>query len=117
MKLSTLKENAKSVIASMTALSAWGTTAAAENGITGAEWFGLLGVPVAGLTVWAATNAPTEHELTDLGATLDEAKRVGAIEEKARGTEAAMRLIAMDPRRRTRPLTADDVPEPEEEAG
>jgi hypothetical protein len=60
-----LLENAKAMVAALTVLGTWGATAA-PGGITGAEWFGLTGVPVAFLVTWMATNAPTEGQLTRL---------------------------------------------------
>lgn len=62
-----IKENAKALIAFLTALGTWGATAA-PDGIDSAELFGLCGVAVAGLTVWAVTNAPSAESLRQLSA-------------------------------------------------
>lgn len=67
-----IKENAKALIALLTALGTWGATASAEEGISGQEWFGLCGVLVAGLAVWAVSNAPSEAQLEELAAWKDE---------------------------------------------
>lgn len=48
---------AKALIASLTALGTWGGTALADDHVTGVEWFGLTGVVVAGLAVYATKNA------------------------------------------------------------
>lgn len=53
---------AKAVIAFLSALGTWGATALASDGITGAEWFGLCGVVVAGLAVYAIPNQPADGE-------------------------------------------------------
>lgn len=68
-----LLENAKAIAATLTALGTWGTTALAvsEDGsasIEGAEWFGLCGVAVVGITTWLVTNAPSAHDLESLEA-------------------------------------------------
>lgn len=60
-----VKENAKALIAFLTAFGTWGATAA-PNGIDTAEWFGLTGPFVAGLTVWAVANAPSSDQLREL---------------------------------------------------
>lgn len=46
----------KAIIAFFTTLGTWGTTALADDGITGPEWFGLCGVAVATFTVWGVRN-------------------------------------------------------------
>lgn len=62
-----VKENAKALIAFLTALGTWGATASAD-GIQAQEWWGLTGVFVAGLTVWAVSNAPSAEQLEELEA-------------------------------------------------
>lgn len=62
-----IKENAKALIAFLTALGTWGATASAD-GIQAQEWWGLCGVFIAGLAVWATTNAPSAGQLEELEA-------------------------------------------------
>lgn len=50
---------AKALIATLTALGTWGATALADGHLTAVEAFGLCGVAVAGLAVWAIPNANT----------------------------------------------------------
>lgn len=61
-----LKENAKAVGGAITALGTWGATAMADGQIDGVEAFGLCGVAVVFLTVFGATNAPTDKQLREL---------------------------------------------------
>lgn len=51
---------AKAIAALFGAISAWGITAI-QDGIDGAEWFGLLGVLGTVLLVWATPNAPQDN--------------------------------------------------------
>lgn len=51
------RDFAKSIIASLTALGTWGTTALSDGAVEAVEWFGLTGVIVAGLAVFAYPNA------------------------------------------------------------
>jgi hypothetical protein len=51
-----VKAYAKSLIALLGAVSTWGVTAVAENGIDGTEWFLLLGAVATALGVWAVPN-------------------------------------------------------------
>lgn len=53
-----MKRITKAIIASLTALGTWGTTAMADGQVDGVEAFGLCGVVVAGLAVWAGSNEP-----------------------------------------------------------
>jgi hypothetical protein len=53
---------AKAIIATLTALGTWGATAFADNGLTTLEAFGLCGVVVAGLTVYAYPNGAPEGD-------------------------------------------------------
>lgn len=59
-------ENAKAVIAFLTAFGTWGGTAVAENGIDAGEWFGLCGVAVTTIGVWLTTNTPSAEQLKAL---------------------------------------------------
>jgi len=49
---------AKSIIAVLTGLATWGATAFADDSITSVELFGLCGVAVLGLSVFAVPNEP-----------------------------------------------------------
>lgn len=49
---------AKAITAAVTALGTWGATALSDGKASPVELFGLCGVIVAGLSVWAVTNAP-----------------------------------------------------------
>lgn len=53
---------AKAIAAFFTALGTWGATALADNGIAGAEWFGLCGVIVATVAVFQIPNQPPTDE-------------------------------------------------------
>jgi hypothetical protein len=59
-------ENAKALIAWLTAFGTWGGTSLADDGIEAAEWFGLTGVFVTALAVWLTTNAPSDEQLKEL---------------------------------------------------
>lgn len=48
---------AKALIGALTAFGTWGGTALADGKIEPVEWFGLTGVAVVGLTVFAVKNA------------------------------------------------------------
>lgn len=61
-----LKENAKAVAGAVTAFGTWGATAMADGQVDGVEAFGLCGVAVVFLTVFASTNAPTDKQLREL---------------------------------------------------
>ena len=63
-----LLQNAKALIAFLTALATWGGTALADDGISGVEWVGLTGPFIVALGVWLTTNAPTEQQLSELAA-------------------------------------------------
>ncbi len=52
---------AKAIASFLTAISTWGVTAAPE-GITGTEWFGLLGVLGGVVLVYAIPNSPPSAE-------------------------------------------------------
>lgn len=49
---------AKAAMAFFTSLGTWGATAFADNGLTAVEAFGLCGVVVATIAVWAIPNEP-----------------------------------------------------------
>lgn len=59
-----MKTAAKALVATLTALGTWGATAMADGQVDGVEAFGLCGVIVAGLTVWAIPN-DTDTDLPD----------------------------------------------------
>lgn len=63
-----LRENAKAVVAFLTAFATWGVTSIADDGIGAAEWFGLTGPFIVALGVWMAENAPTAEQLEELEA-------------------------------------------------
>jgi len=50
------REYAKAIIAALTALGTWGTTALSDGKLEPVELFGLTGIAVAGLTVFAYPN-------------------------------------------------------------
>lgn len=56
MKGITMKEAAKALIATLTALGTWGATAAADGNYDQVELWGLCGVAVVGLGVYATPN-------------------------------------------------------------
>lgn len=51
-----MNKAAKAIMAFFTALGTWGTTALADSGLDGPEWFGLCGVIVATVGVYAIPN-------------------------------------------------------------
>ena len=52
-----MRQIAKAIAATLTALGTWGATAALDGSIDGVEWFGLCGVATTGLLTWAVPNA------------------------------------------------------------
>lgn len=56
---------AKAVMTFFTALGTWGGTALADSGITSVEWFGLCGVIVATVGVFAIPNTPPSGQFAD----------------------------------------------------
>lgn len=59
------REIAKALAALLTSLGTWGYTAASDGTIDPAEWFGICGVLVAGLAVFAYPNTPPAGEPGD----------------------------------------------------
>lgn len=55
----------KTIVAILGAISTWGITAAADEGITSVEWYGLLGALAAALAVYGAPNTPPRGEVAD----------------------------------------------------
>jgi hypothetical protein len=53
---------AKALVATLTALGTWGATAFADGELNAVEAFGLCGVLVAGITVWAVPNTDGSDE-------------------------------------------------------
>ena len=54
------REIAKAGVAGLTALGTWGATAMADGHVDGVEAFGLCGVAVVVLSVWATPNEPAD---------------------------------------------------------
>lgn len=57
-----MSQYAKAIMAFFTALGTWGATAFADNGLTIVEAFGLCGVIVTTVGVFAIPNAPAPPE-------------------------------------------------------
>jgi hypothetical protein len=60
-----VSQYAKAVMAFFTALGTWGATAFADNGLTVVEAFGLCGVIVTTVGVFAIPNLPPRGERAD----------------------------------------------------
>ena len=56
---------AKTVVAVIGAVSAWGVTALVDNGVNAVEWFGLLGSLGTALAVYVTPNTPPPGEPSD----------------------------------------------------
>lgn len=55
----------KTIAAILGAISTWGITAAADEGINAVEWYGLLGALAAVLAVYSVPNKPPADEPAD----------------------------------------------------
>ena len=62
----TIGEIRKAIVAVLAALATWGITASADESYTAAEWWGLLGVAVAAIAVYAIPNDRPKEEVVPI---------------------------------------------------
>ena len=70
---------AKSITALLTALGTWGVTAFADDTVSSVELFGLLGVAIATISVFAVPNSPPPGEARN-PAMSEQAPEAGQVE-------------------------------------